>query len=265
GDKSAHVEYLRKKEETKQWKIAAAEAYRRGQPIPPKPERDNDRRERLAEQRLAAQRSEGRDRGKQLEPVKQAEPVIRPASEKQTSRLLARTEVAGEHLAHLIRADAPTPQIKSAASIAHDLAAVLEKTLVTRKEMGREKPPQVVYTTEEWKQLKEYRASSETPVKDDRAASRLQAHCVLAGAEMTDAKTKAEAFQVSRHLWKFEVEGWDRGLSLKQIEQAINAKREEQVKLVNYLRPSKREEIQGQIDYLQEVKKDLQKQLAARE
>jgi len=42
GDKSAHVEYLRKKEETKQWKIAAAEAYRKGEPIPPKPERDNE-------------------------------------------------------------------------------------------------------------------------------------------------------------------------------------------------------------------------------
>ncbi len=58
GDKSAHVEYLRKKEETKLWKIAAAEAYRKGEPIPPKPERDNDRRERLAEQRLAAERSD---------------------------------------------------------------------------------------------------------------------------------------------------------------------------------------------------------------
>jgi hypothetical protein len=265
GDKSAHVEYLRKKEETKQWKIAAAEAYRRGEPIPPKPERDNDRRERLAEQRFAAQRSEARDRGKQLELMKQAEPVIRPASEKQTSRLLARTEVERKHLAHLIRTDAPTPEIKAAASMAHDLAAVLEKTLAARKEMGREKPPQVVYTTEEWKQLRDYRASNDAPVKDDHTASRLQASCVLAGAEMTDAKTKAEAFQVSRHLWKFEVEGWDRGLSLKDIEQAIKAKREEQVKLVNYLRPSKREEIQGQIDYLQEVKKDLQKQLAARE
>src|SRR6185503_14115945 len=43
GDKSIYVEYLRKKEETRQWKIAAAEAYRKGEPIPPKPERDNDR------------------------------------------------------------------------------------------------------------------------------------------------------------------------------------------------------------------------------
>ncbi len=154
GDKSAHVEYLRKKEETKQWKIAAAEAYRKGEPIPPKPERDNDRRERLAEQRLAAQRSDARDRGKELEPSKQAEPVIRPASEKQTSRLLAKTEVSREQLAHLIRTDAPEPEIKSAARFAHEFAAALDKTLVTRHRMGREKPPQVVYTTEEGSSLK---------------------------------------------------------------------------------------------------------------
>ena len=265
GDKSAHVEYLRKKKETKQWKISAAEAYRRGEPIPPKPERDNDRREGLAEQRLAAQRSDARDRGKQIELPKPAEPVIRPASEKQTSRLLAKTEVAREQLAHLIRTDAPEAEIKSAARIAHDFRAALEKTIASRKEMGREKPPQIVYTTEEWKQLKEYRASSDIPVRDDGAASRLQANFVMAGAEMTDAKTKAEAFQVSRHLWKFEVEGWDRGLSLKEIEQAIKAKGEEKLKVYNYLRPTKREQIEGQIDYLREVKKDVQKQLAAKE
>ena len=265
GDKSAYIDYLRKKEETKQWKIAAAEAYRKGEPIPPKPERDNDRRERLAEQRLAAQRSDARDLGKELESPKQAEPVIRPASEKETSRLLARTEVAREQLAHLIRTDAPEVQIKSAAKIAHEFTTALDKTLATRKEIGREKPPQVVYTTEEWKQLKECRASSNTPASDDRAASRLEAHCVLAGAEMTDAKAKAEAFQVSRHLWKIDVEGWDRGLSLKEIEQAIKTKGDEKLKLYNFLRPSKREEIQGQIDYLREVKKDVQKQLAARE
>ncbi len=265
GDKSAHVEYLRKKEETRQWKIAAAEAYRRGEPIPPKPERDNDRRERLAEQRTSAQRSDARDRGKQIEFPKPAQPVIRPASEKQTSRLLARTEVAREQLAHLIRTDAPEAEIKSAARIAHDFGAALEKTLASRKEMRREKPPQIVYTTEEWKQLKEYRVSSDIPVRDDRTASRLQANCVLAGAEMTDAKAKAEGFQVSRHLWKFEVEGCDRGLSLKDIEEAIKAKSEEQLKLYNYLRPTKREEIQSQIDYLREVKKGIQKQLSARE
>ena len=46
----------KKKEETKQWKIEAAEAYRKGEPIPPKPERDNDRRERLASNRPSAAR-----------------------------------------------------------------------------------------------------------------------------------------------------------------------------------------------------------------
>jgi hypothetical protein len=265
GDKSAHVEYLRKKEETKQWKIAAAEAYRKGEPIPPKPERDNDRRERLAEQRLAAQRSDARDRGKQLESPKQAEPVIRPASEKQTSRLLAKAEVAREQLAHLIRTEASEREIKSAARMAHDFAAALDKTLVTREEMGREKPPQVVYTTEEWKQLKEYRASSDIPVKKDRAAARLQAECVLAGVGMKDAEARAEAFQVSRHLWKLDVEGWEKGMSLKDVEQAIKGKTEEKLRLYNFLRPSKREEIQGQIDYLREVKKDVQKQLATKE
>ena len=265
GDKSAHVEYLRKKEETKRWKIAAGEAYRKGEPIPPKPERDNDQRVRLAEQRLAAQRSDARDRGKQIESPKQAEPVIRPASEKQTSRLLAKTEVAREQLAHLIRTDASEKEIKSAARIAHDFAAALDKTLVTRQEMGRDKPPQVVYTTEEWKQLKEYRASTDIPVKEDRPAAQLQAHCVLAGAEMKDAEARAEAFQVSRHLWKLDIEGWEKRLSLKNVEQAIKGKTEEKFKLYNFLRPSKREEIQGQIDYLREVKKDVQKQLATKE
>jgi HD-GYP domain-containing protein (c-di-GMP phosphodiesterase class II) len=66
---SVYFEHLRKKEETKQWKLAAAKAYRKGEPIPPKPERDNDRRERLAEQRLSAQRSQARDRAEQLDPA----------------------------------------------------------------------------------------------------------------------------------------------------------------------------------------------------
>jgi hypothetical protein len=98
GDKSVYLEYLRKKEETKQWKIAAAEAYRKGEPIPLKPERDSDRRERLAEQRLSAQRSQARDEGKQLSDRPKAQPVMRPGSEKETSRLLAKTEVARENL-----------------------------------------------------------------------------------------------------------------------------------------------------------------------
>ena len=79
------------------------------------------------------------------------------------------------------------------------------------------------------------------------------------------AQEKADAFQNSRHFWKFDVEGWDRQLSLKEVEQAIKAKTEEKFKLYNFLRPSKREEIQGQVDYLQDVKKDIQKQLSAKE
>lgn len=265
GDKSVYVEYLRKKEETRQWKVAAAEAYRKGEPIPPKPERDNDRRERLAEQRLSAQRADARDRGKQLESRPSAEPLSRAKSAKETGRLLAKTEVAREQLAHLIRTDAPTAQIKSVARIAHELAATLDKTLAGRREMGREKPPHVVYTTEEWKQLKEYHSSRELPVSDDRTAARLQAGLAVAGAELKDAQGKVEAFKVSRHLWKFDVEGWERGVSLKEIEQAIKTKTADKFKLYNFLRPRKREEIRGQIDYLQDVKTDIQKQLAARE
>jgi MobA/VirD2-like, nuclease domain len=265
GDKSVYLEYLRKKEETRQWKMAAAEAYRKGEPIPPKPERDSDRRERLGEQRLSAARTQDRDKGKQLDARPHAEPVSRPASEKETSRLLAKQEVAQERLAHLIRTDVPHTEVKSAARIASAFAAALEKTLGARKELGRENPPRVVYTTEEWKQLKEYAASRDLTTKDDRAAARLQASRVIAGAELKDAREKAEAFQVSRHFWKFDVEGWNRGLSLKEIEQAIRTKTAEKFKLYNFLRPSKRQEIGSQIDYLQDVKKDIQKQLAARE
>src|SRR6185436_18789884 len=107
GDRSVYVQHLRKKEETRRWKIAAAEAYRKGELIPPKPERDNDRREQLAEQRLSAQRSQARDRGQPLNARPEAEPVMRPGSEKETSRLLAKAEVAREEHAHLIRSDAP--------------------------------------------------------------------------------------------------------------------------------------------------------------
>jgi hypothetical protein len=236
-----------------------------GQSIPLKPERDNDRRERLAEQRLSAERSSAKDRGKQLESRPQADPVSRPASEKETSRLLAKNEVAREQLAHLIRTDAPESHIKSAARTLHEFSAALAKTLAERKELGRERLPQIVYTTEEWKQLKEYAASRELPVKDDHAAARLQAICVLAGAEMKDAQEKAEAFQLSRHLWKFDVQGWDRQLSLVDIEKEITAKKEEKLKVYNFIRPNKREQIQGQVDYLHDVKKDIQKQLAAKE
>ncbi|MGH9760459.1 MAG: hypothetical protein ACREAC_06405, partial [Blastocatellia bacterium] len=250
---------------TRQWKIAAAQAYKEGKPIPPKPERDNDRRERLAEQKLSAQMSRARDVGVQPEHRPQAEPLSRPASEKETARLLAREEVAREQLAHLHRSDAPEKEVKWAARTAQELSAALDKTREVRKPMGKERMPQVVYTTEEWKQLKEYHASRDLPVKDDRSAARLQSAQVIAGAELKDAQGKADAFQASRHFWKFEVEGWDRGLSLKEVEQAIKTKSEERLKLYNFLRPSKREAIRGQIEYLQEVKKDLQKQLATKE
>jgi len=265
GDRSVYIEHLRKKEETKQWKISAAEAYRRGEKIPLKPERDNDRRERLSEQRLSAERSNDRDRRKAVDSRPQAEPVSRASSERETSRLLARFEVAQEQVAHLIRTDAPEAETKSGSKLLYDLTAALKKTVAEREQMGRENLPQVVYTTEEWKQLKEYRASRELPVIDDRAAGRLQASCVMAGAEMRLAHEKAKDFEVSAHLWRFEVEGWGRKLSLVDIDKAIKAKTEEKLKLHNFLWPSRREAIQSQISYLHDVMKDIQKQLAATE
>jgi hypothetical protein len=264
GERSVYVQHLRKKEETKQWKIAAAEAYRKGEPIPPKPERDNDRRERLAEQRLSAQRSQARDQGKQLNARPEAEPVMRPGSEKETSRLLAKAEVAREELAHLIRTEAPAAQIKWAARAAHEFAVALEKTLVARKEMGKEKAPHVVYTTEEWKQLKEYSKTRDVAVKDDRAAVRLQSTRVLAGAEQKEAQAKVDAFQTRRHFWKFHVEGFGK-LSLREVEQKIKSETEEKFKLYNFLRPTKRESIQLRIEFLQETKRDIQREIAAAE
>jgi hypothetical protein len=212
GERSVYVEHLHKKEETKQWKIAAAQAYRKGEPIPPKPERDNDRRERLAEQRLSAQRSHARDRGKQLDPRPAAEPVMRPGSEKETTRLLAKVQVAREELAHLIRTEAPDAQVKCAAKTAHECGVALQMTLAVRKQIGKEELPQIVYTTEEWKQLKEYAHSRDIAVSDDRAAARLQSMRIMAGAELREAQAKGEAFETSRHFWKFDVEGWERCL-----------------------------------------------------
>jgi len=261
GERSVYVQHLRKKEETKQWKIAAAEAYRKGETIPPKPERDNDRREKLAEQRLSAQRSQARDRGKQLDPRPAAEPVMRPGSERETSRLLAKEQVAREELAHLIRTQAPEARVKWAAKTAHEHGIALEKTLALRKQMGKEELPQIVYTTEEWKQLKEYARSCDIAVKDDRAAARLQSMRIMAGAELREAQTKSEAFETSRHFWKFDVEGWGK-MSLREAEAKIKQHTEEKFKLYNFLRPTKRESIQRTVDYFQEVKKDLQTQLA---
>jgi Relaxase/Mobilisation nuclease domain len=226
GDRSVFVQHLRKKEETKQWKIAAGEAYRKGEPIPPKPERDNDRRERLAEQRLSAQRSQARDQGKHLKARPEAQPVMRPGSEKETSRLLAKEEVAREELAHLIRTEAPANQIKWAARAAHEFSVALQKTLAAREKMGKERPPQIVYTTQEWRQLKEYAGTRDLAVRDDRAAARLQSTRILAGAEMKDVQARVDAFETRRHFWKFHVEGFGK-LSLREVEQKIKAHTEE--------------------------------------
>src|SRR6266404_421691 len=264
GERSVYVQHLRKKEETKQWKLAAAEAYRKGEPIPPKPERDNDRRERLAEQRLSAQRSQARDRGKQLSDRPEAQPVMRPGSEKETSRLQAKAEIAREEIAHLIRSEAPATQIKWAARTGHEFTVALEKTLAARREMGKERVPQVVYTTEEWKQLKEYAKTRDLPVHDDRAAARLQSTRVLAGAEQKDAQAKVDAFQTRRHFWKFHVEGFGK-VSLREVEQKIKTETEDKFKLYNFLRPTKREAIQLRIEFLQETKNDIQKQIASAE
>src|SRR5215510_12489674 len=264
GERSVYVQHLRKKEETRQWKIAAAQAYLKGEPIPPKPERDNDRRERLAEQRLSAQRSQSRDHGAQLRGRPEAPPVMRPGSEKETSRLLAKAEVAREELAHLIRTDAPAKQVKWVARAAQQFAAALDKTLAARKEIGKERIPQTVYTTEEWKLLKEYAKSRDLSIDDDRAAARLQSTRVLAGAELKDAQAKVDAFESRRHFWKFPVEGFGK-LSLREVEQRIKSDTAEKFKLHNFLRPSKREEIQLKIEFLQETKNDIQKQIVAAE
>ena len=189
---------------------------------------------------------------------------MRPASEKETSRLLAKEEVAREELAHLIRTEAPAKQIQWAARTANEFAAALQKTLTARKESGKERRPQIVYTTEEWKQLKEYAGTRDLAVKDDCAAARLQSTLVLAGAEMKEAQAKVDAFETRRHFWKFPVEGLGK-ISLREVEQEIKTHTEEKFRLYNFLRPTKRETIQLKIEFLQETKKDIQKQIAAAE
>src|SRR5689334_14676289 len=74
----------------------------------------------------------------------------------------------------------------------------------------------------------------------------------------------AEAFKASKHFWKVDVEGWERGVSLKEIEQALKAKTADKFKLYSFIRPTKRREISGLIDYLQDVKKEIQNELMAR-
>src|SRR5262249_61414480 len=123
---------------------------------------------------------------------------MRPGSEKETSRLLSKAEVAREQLADLIRTDATPKQVKWAARTAKQFTAALDKTLAARKEIGKERIPQTVYTTEEWKLLKEYAKSRDLPIDDDRAAPRLQSTRVLAGAELKDAQAKVDAFETRR-------------------------------------------------------------------
>ena len=65
------------------------------------------------------------------------------------------------------------------------MGAALDKTREVRKETGKERMPQVVYTTEEWRHFEGYQASRDLPVKDDRSAARIQSAQVIAGAELT--------------------------------------------------------------------------------
>lgn len=90
------------------------------------------------------------------------------------------------------------------------------------------------------------------------------AHQKVAEAELTEFSRKADAFEATRHLWKFEVAGWDRKVSLREIEQAIKNKQTERLDVLNLIRPSRRALIQSHIDYLREVRTDIQKQPTAR-
>ena len=60
------------------------------------------------------------------------------------------------------------------------------------------------------------------------------------------------------------VEGFGK-VSLREVEQKIKTETEDKFKLYNFLRPTKREAIQLRIEFLQETKNDIQKQIAAAE
>src|SRR5262249_14669651 len=107
-------------------------------------------------------------------------------------------------------------------------------------------------------------ATPNSAVSDDRHAARLAATRILAGAELKDAEGKVEAFETRRHLWKFQVEGIGK-VSLREVEQRMKAEQDEQFKLYNFLRPSKRTSIRLRIEFLQETKRDVQKQIVAAE
>jgi hypothetical protein len=263
GDRGIHAEHLRKKEETREWKRAAAMAYQKGEKIPPKPERDSDRRERLAEQRLSGQRSAVIDRGELPGPRPPAEPVMRPRSERETGRMIAMEHVARERLAHLIRTDAPYREIDLAARTALGLRDGLDKTVAAREQMGKSKLPAPAYTIGEGRLLAEYHRSRDA--HDGRASeSRLVAQEKIAGAELMNAQRKAEAFESRRHLWKFELEGQDNKLSLRDIERAIEQKQAERLQVFNFIRPSRRDAIDSQLSYLADLKKEIQEKLSAR-
>src|SRR5262245_53887579 len=263
GNRGIHAEHLRKKEQTREWKRAAAIAYQRGEKIPPKPERDSDRRQQLAEQRLSAARSAARDREEHLGPRPPAEPVMRPKSERETGRMMALEHVSRERLAHLIRTDSPQKEIEQAARTAQGLGDALDKTIVARERMGKSKLPAAAYTIEEGRQLAQYRQSRDAG--DGRAtAGRLVAQETIAGAELLNAQRKAEAFESRRHLWKFEIEGQDNRLSLRDIERAIEQKQAERVQVFNFIRPWRRDAIDSQLNYLGDLKKEVQDTLSAR-
>jgi hypothetical protein len=62
----------------------------------------------------------------------------------------------------------------------------------------------------------------------------------------------------------FHVEGFGK-VSLREVEQKIKTETEDKFKLYNFLRPTKREAIQLRIEFSQETKKDIQKQIASAE
>src|SRR5262249_28673634 len=202
-------------------------------------------------------------RGEHLGPRPPAEPVMRPKSERETGRMLALEHVSHERLAHLIRIDAPQKEIKAAATNAQGLTAVLQKTIKARKQMGKLRVPAAAYTIEEGRRLAEYHGSRDT-LRDEHATGRLLAQQNIAAAELMHSQRKAEAFEARRHLWKFELEGQDSKLSLRDIEKAIDHKRAVRLQLFNFMRPSKREAIESQIDYLGDLKKEVQEKLSAR-
>src|SRR5262249_22814608 len=154
-------------------------------------------------------------------------------------------------------------EIDQAARIACGLRDGLDKTIAARERMGKSKQPAAAYTIEEARQLAEYHQSPDA--RDGRAsAGRLVAQEKIAGAEVMNAQRRAEAFESRRHLWRFEIEGQDNKLSLRDIELAIEHKQAERVQVFNFIRPSRRDAIDSQLTYLGGLKKEIQAKLSAR-